>query len=382
MKHPVFILSLFDTGLYAARLLRKTGTGIYGFDYDSTNPGFYSKYITPFVAPHPQVDAKKFLEILITKRNEFNLKPVLIAASEDYLDFIYRYREELERNFLFLLPANEILGKIIKRSAQFELTAKCAINVPLYKTVYNVYELKNVIETINYPVVIKGVEQALWKKTTKEKAIVAKNNDALLNAGESLLRQNISFIVQQIIPGDCSNNFEYNALMAKGVIIEQNINRKVRQYPVDFGTGCCVRAVDNKDVEALGSKFIKENQIEGFSNTEFKYDLNTGKYFFIETNARVWQQIELTSRNNQNYVVKYYNALTDNKIPLITKKSEANLRWVDLPTELLVFLRYRRQINLRFTEFIKSIFSASCLGLLSLKDFGPFLHTVIFRKRK
>jgi predicted ATP-grasp superfamily ATP-dependent carboligase len=132
MRHPVFILSLFDTGLYAARLLKNTGITIYGFDYDSTNPGFYSKYITPFVAPHPQVDAKNLLEILITKRNKFNLKPVLIAATEEYLDFIYRHREELERNFLFLLPANEILGKIVKRSMQFELATKCAINIPSY----------------------------------------------------------------------------------------------------------------------------------------------------------------------------------------------------------------------------------------------------------
>jgi predicted ATP-grasp superfamily ATP-dependent carboligase len=382
MKNPVFILSLFDTGLYAARLLRNTGINIYGFDYDSNNPGFYSKYITPFVAPHPGADAKKLLEILIAKRNEFSLKPVLITASEEYLDFIYRCREELEHNFLFLLPTNEILGKIIKRAAQFELAAKCAINVPLYRTVYDIYQLKNAIETINYPVVIKGIEQALWKKTIKEKAVVVKNKDELLNTGQSLLRQNISFIVQQIMSGDCSNNFEYNALMVKGVIIAQNINRKIRQYPVDFGTGCCVVAVENKDIEALGSRFVKENQIEGFSNTEFKYDLNTGNYFFIETNARVWQQIELTSKNNQNYVIKYYNALTDEKIPFITKKSKANLRWVDLPTELLLFLRYRHEINLRFTEFIKSIFSASCLGLWSLKDFRPFLNTVVFRKQK
>jgi predicted ATP-grasp superfamily ATP-dependent carboligase len=216
----------------------------------------------------------------------------------------------------------------------------------------------------------------------KEKAAVAKNKDELLNAGENLLRQNISFIIQQIIPGDCSNNFEYNALMVKGVIMEHNVNRKVRQYPIDFGTGCCVWAVDNENVEAIGSRFVKENQIEGFSNTEFKYNLNTGKYFFIETNARVWQQIELTSKNNQNYVIKYYNALSNEKISIITKKTKANLRWVDLPTELLIFLRYRRQIKLKFTEFIKSIFSASCLGLLSLRDFGPFLNTVIFKKRK
>ena len=48
MNPPVFILSLFDTGLYAARLLRKEDIKVYGFDHDPDNPGFYSKYITPF----------------------------------------------------------------------------------------------------------------------------------------------------------------------------------------------------------------------------------------------------------------------------------------------------------------------------------------------
>jgi len=374
MRPPVFILSLFDTGLYAARLLRNTGISVYGFDHDPDNPGFYSKYVTSFLIPHPQTDPQKLFGILFEKRKEFNLRPILIAASENYLEFIFQYRQALEQEFLFLLPSNELLAKIIKKSAQFELAKKCGLSVPSYYVMNSANDL-NKVDIPAFPVVIKGIDQPLWKNTIKKKTFVAKNRDELLRIGNDLLKQNISFIAQQIVRGDCTNNFEYNSLVANGVVIEQNVNQKIRQYPIDFGYGCCVQTVTNEEIVQLGARFVKENRIEGFSNTEFKKDPESGKYYFIETNARVWQQIELTNKSGQNFVLSYYNLLSNNQYAYKPKCRKTNLRWVDLPTDLLVYLRYRQQIGLGTFDFLKSTFCATNFGLLSLRDIKPFLKS-------
>jgi D-aspartate ligase len=375
MKPPVFILSLFDTGLYAARLLKNEGITVYGFDHDPDNPGFYSKYVTCFVVPQPQTKPQKLFEILLDKRKEFNITPILIAASENYLEFIFQYREALEQDFLFLLPSNELLAKIINKSGQLELAEKCGINVPSYLIINTIKEL-NAIEMLAFPVVIKGVNQPIWKNVIKNKTIVAKDRDQLLSIGRDLLKQNISFIAQQIVKGDCTNNFEYNSLFANGAIIEQSVNQKIRQFPPDFGYGSYVQTVANEDVKQLGARFVKENGIEGFSNTEFKLDHESGKYYFIETNARVWLQIELTNKNGQNFVLSYYNLLVNNQFDKKPTRRKTTLRWVDLPTDLLVFLRYRHQIGLSPFDFIKSTLNATNFGLLSLSDIKPFLKSI------
>ena len=375
MKNPVFILSLNDTAVYSARLLRKSNISILGFDHDRGNPGFYSRYITSFLAPHPQTDPQKLFEILLTRRKGYNLKPVLIAATESYLEFIFQNREALEEDFLFLLPPNEVLCKIINKSAQFELAEKSGILIPSYQIINSVNQL-NTIGSLNYPVIIKGVDQPLWKKVIKKKTFTAKNKDELLSLGNYLLRQNVSFIIQKIIQGDCTNNFECNTLMANGIVIEQSVNQKIRQYPIDFGYGCCVKTTNNEEIRQLGTRFILENGIEGFSNTEFKKDPESGKYYFIETNARVWSQIELTNKAGQNFVLSYYYLLSKEKQVFKSSYSNSSLRWVDLPTDLLVFIRYRHQIGLSIWDFLKSIFSASNFGLLSFRDIRPFIRSI------
>ena len=375
-KHPVFILSLFDTGYYAARLLKKTGIPIYGFDHVRDNPGFYSKYITATLVPHPQDDADKLLEILLEKRSEFSLKPVLIAASENYLEFILSKWAELQENFLFLLPDKETLGRIISKSSQLDMARQCELSVPAFRTVSHTEELEHACDVVEYPVVVKGIDQPLWKRKIRKKAFIAKNKSELLQIGENLLKQNVSFVVQKIVGGDCRNNYEFNALVVNGKIIERNLNQKLRQYPLDFGSACCLRTAKNDQVEQLATKFLLQNEIEGFSNTEFKFDEETGKYFFIETNARVWQQIELTKKRGQNFVSAYYDHLTNSDNPSRTGSCTPTARWVDLPTDLLVFLRYRRQINLSLLQFIKSLLTASNLGLFSISDIKPFLKAV------
>jgi predicted ATP-grasp superfamily ATP-dependent carboligase len=376
MKQPVFILSLFDTGFYTARLLRGAGIPVFGFDHDASNPGFYSKYLIPALVPHPQVDEAGLLNILLIKRKEFIEKPVLIAASESYLEFIQQNRTVLENNFLFLLPPAKTLKQIINKTGQFQLAKKCSINIPVFNVIKNDYDLEKTISQAVFPLIIKAVNQPLWKRIIREKAFITKDQNELKKIGQELLQKNLSFIAQEIIQGDCTNNFEFNALISNGKIKEYCIIKKIRQYPLLFGAATCVQLTKNDKVEKLGTKFLLENEIEGFSNTEFKIDPQTGEYYFIETNARVWQQIELTKKTGQNFVLAYYNLLTDNKQGGIAKYGFSSLRWVDLPTDLLLFFRFRKKLNLGFISYIKTIIGASSFGLFSLYDIKPFLKSI------
>ena len=372
MKHAVFILSIFDTGYYAARMLKKEAECIYGFDHDPDNPGFYSRHIKAYQVPHPQKDATRLYEILLEKRSECTVNPVLIASSEVYLDFMWQFRKKLEEYFLFLLPGQDVLGKILNKSNQFNIAADISLNVPRYRIIDNPADLNGITEFLHFPMIIKGVDQAKWKLKIKEKAFIVKDPDELSGVAEYLHGHKIIYILQELIEGGINNNFEFNALVENGKVIMYQVVQKLQQYPIGFGAACCLQTVDNKSIESLGIQFVEKNSINGLSNTEFKYEKESGKFYFIETNARVWQQIELANNAQESFILNYFNLLV-HKPMTASLKSRQGLVWVDFPTYLLLFLKYRHRINMTVFEFLKTILRAKRYGLFNIFDPKPFL---------
>ncbi len=380
-KNPVFILGLFDTGVYTARLLRNKNIPILGFDYDEENPGFYSNIIEAIKILNPIENNDIVISSILNYRRKFKKKPILIAASEIFLSFIEKNREVLEQEFLFLLPPNNILKRILNRAQQFQLAKNCGINVPKFFLVNTKSELENTYGKITFPIMVRGVDQVKWKLFTKKKAFYYNNYEPFYKDLLNLIKNGIGVLIEEIIEGDINNNFEYNALFNNGKIIEFNINQKLRQYPIDFGSACHLRNVINEKVQFLGEKFVIKNNIEGFSNTEFKYSSNEGEYYFIETNVRVWQQIELTKKINQNFVLLYYNILTSGDSIYNNRVTKfKSIHWIDLPTFVLLFFKFRKKICMNFLNFFKSIIKAKYYGLIDIRDMRPFLKSIkIFR---
>ena len=375
--NPVFILSLFDTGYYAARMLRKTGIPIYGFDHYRGNPGFYSKYITPFVAPDPQRQPDELLKMLINKRREFNDKPLLLPASESYLEFICRKWSLLEEEFLFCLPSPDVLSRIIQKSDQIEMAEKAGLDVPKYRVVDKRADIDEIDGSLAFPVIVKGINQTGWKTKVAEKAFIASNMEEFIAIAVRLLAEDISFIVQETVPGGISNNYEYNALMINGDVIQAHVIQKKQQFPLKVGAACCIQTVENKQVEDLGFKFITTSRLEGFSNTEFKLDLTSGKYYFIETNARIWQQIELTEKCGDNFLRRYYdNLVMHRNLGDATSIFPSGKIWIDLPAYLLLLIRYKKESGISYAETVRTLVKAKSYGLFNLRDPLPFLHSV------
>jgi predicted ATP-grasp superfamily ATP-dependent carboligase len=379
MKHtpPVFILSIFDTGLYAAQLLGMHGIPVFGFDHDLSNPGFYSKYITAHQIAHPATNGPEIISYLIARAKDFTEKPILIAASEIYLNLIYENRIEIERNFIITLPAQGLLSQIIDKARQFTLAEKIGEYVPKYWEISTLSDLECLLATeVEFPLIIKAGSQAKWKSLKLSKAYVVYDKIELQHICNDLLSKQLSYVVQQIIQGSVGNNYEYNSLMIDGVIIESSVIRKIRQYPFQYGAATCIETTVNNQVEKLGRDFVLKNGIEGFSNTEFKFNPQDGRYYFIETNARVWQQIKLTTSINQNFMISYYQRFYDLGIKFSPINKTKTVKWVDLFSDILS-LKRSGDTNLKnWFNFAKSYYNVKHFGLLTLRDINPFFASL------
>ncbi len=370
------ILGLNDTGLYTSQLFSKYGYKVYGIDYDKENNGFYSKKLQAILTNNPLENPESNLKILINLGSQYNNKPIILATSEIYLYFILTYKHILQNYFFMILPNNEILKKIINKSGQFELAKNLGFDFPEYLVIDNEDAFEEIkVKKFDFPLLIKGDNQPLWKNKELSKSYIVKNYKELYEISKKLFNLKITFIIQKIIPGPITNNYEYNTLVYNGKIICESVIHKIRQYKEPYGSACCIEISSKEIINKLGREYVLKNNIEGFSNTEFKYNPEDGKYYFIECNARVWWQIKLTEHINISYIKNYIDIYEHNIINYKYKKLR-HIMWVDFPFDFLLCLRYIRINPLLFIKYLFNYRKVRSFGLLCFNDMTPFFHAI------
>jgi len=386
-RTPIVILGLQETGLFASQSFGKYHIPVYGFDFNLKNPGFYSRYIKSYKGANPFYEPEILLQQVIEKAKDISSRPILIASTEDYLGFIADHREELDKLYRFVLPGPDIIQGILNKVGQFELAKRCNFQVPDFYQISNKSEFTDYLHRYDHKkLIIKAQDQATWKAKVTKKAFIPGDFNELKEIGYFLTDKEVPFLIQHVIDGDCTNNFEFNALMINGEIVEYSLIQKLRQYPPGYGAACFIKTSKNPEIEELGRKFVTQNRLEGFSNTEFKFNPVDNKYYFIETNSRIWSQIRLTEYSGQNFLIQYYNSMADNAVYYKPIRKIKESKWIDIFSDFVLWWRFLRKDKMNLLEWLFSLKDTKDFGLLNFRDFKPFLHEIsrirLFRSKK
>lgn len=356
-------------------MLQREKYEVYGFDSSLDKPGSVSNSVKAVKSPAIS-QGESLCDFLIDYKQEHfpNDKPVLIPASDDYAGYIAMYDPSLSRHFDYILPEISLLKNILDKKTQLSIVSEMGIKVPFTFKIENEKELEDLRVKINFPVIIKPGNAGEWKKHFNFKAIKVSSDGEFAEKIREALRLGLKVIVQEIIPGDCTNNFEVSTYVSSnGKICGLFTIRKIRQYPMEFGYGCLVETCTNKTVEKLAEKFLTELKWRGFANLEFKFDKRTGEYYFIEVNPRVWQQIELPYEAGKiNYPVILVNDLDTEAIP-DTFTFKNGIKWIDVFSDMLSSLSLIKKGKLTIGDWRKSLKNTKKYGLASFKDPMPVM---------
>jgi predicted ATP-grasp superfamily ATP-dependent carboligase len=367
MKNPILLLGLFDTAISTAHCFRKQQIEIFGMDYKTEHLGFKSNRIKSITLPNPSINKSETLNFILNWIKTLKSKPVIIPTSDEFIQFCSEYNKLLSEVALFLLPGANAIETIIDRESQFKSVTNCGIKVP---ELLQVDKLNS--ERINYPVAIKPANVNEWKKAMKNKGFLIRNKIEFEKAFQEVQNSKVHFLVQKVIDGENSNNFEVNSLYLPNGKIYQHSIQKIRQYPDKFGTATAIKVVENQYIEQLSKKLILEQGLFGFTNIEFKFNSDDGMYYYIETNARVWLQVNFSKKIGLNFPLLYYNYLVGNQVePKLDMKYKGV--WVDILPDLLFFLKYRKSKKIRFINYIRSLIPIASTGLMNMTDPLPIL---------
>jgi predicted ATP-grasp superfamily ATP-dependent carboligase len=206
---------------------------------------------------------------------------------------------------------------------------------------------------MRYPCVVKP---ASWVQTSGdrcrrnsgfiptfgEKAVRAASREDLASMMLAALQLSTPVVVQQEIIGDCADNWGLSLYASQsGDIWVGPALRKTRQYPPDFGTGCCMVPTSEPRIAEISSKFVSALGFHGVADIDIKRDQATDEFYLIEINPRPGACITAASANGTNTPYIAYCDLVGLPVP-VPREPEQKVIWVDAWPDTMHFVRYRR----------------------------------------
>ncbi|MCX7871525.1 MAG: hypothetical protein N2485_08205 [bacterium] len=380
-KNFAFVIGCDANGYGVIRSLNlfNKNIPIIGIDFNAKAPGLYSKFLSnKIILSNPQSDEEKFIDELINFSKKFNSFPVLFITSDLFLSVINKYREILEKYFLFNLPKKELLNDILDKKKQYKLISE------IYDEVPRTYELKNhnydIINNfdLTFPVFVKGAKTFEWKKYFLEKGFVANSLEELSQIINRIKKYNLDLVIQELITGPNSNHYKVCAYYdRKGEVKLLFTTRKMRQFPVDFGVGCYMISEIVEELLKTGKSIFDKIKFTGVGSIEFKKDERDGKFKLIEINPRFWQQNFQATLAGLNFAGYYYLDCIGQGINFETQFLEG-ITYMDAVNDFQSF-----QVNKVYTKeiyfhWIKQVVNCSAFTYFNIFDLKPIIKSSNF----
>lgn len=323
----VFILNISYTGLGIARSLAEAGIKIYGIGSKRCVFGNFSRYIEFYLSPDSLTEPKNLCNFLITLAKEDAVKPIIFPTRDHDVIFINNYREKLEPYFIISQPNSDVLDVVLNKWELFQTANECRVLSPDTYLVNSPDELQELSSAVEYPVLIKPIYAADWRKNQiweavgKRKTILVQSEQELWAEYNDFYRLQPMMLLQEYIKGNDDEIFTFCSYCNRNSDILSSFNtHKIIQMPEKFGTGIVVQSVINDDITEFSEQLLKHIGYTGISEIEYKRNPITGKYYLIEINPRFWDQHQLSKSRGINLPLLAYNDLANKATPTISYK--------------------------------------------------------------
>ena len=271
----------------------------------------------------PGLTSEKLIEELKKYAEETkDVKKILLACSEWYVDIIVLHKDELE-SVGYIIPSvdKEILDSIVRKDNFYEICERIGVRYP-ETIVVNKDNYKDVKIPWEYPIIAKNTDKNSWhyaEFSGKKKIYRIKSYDELMDVlgrvyGSSY---NDTFVLQKMVPGDDYNMRVLTCYVnKKHEVIFSCLGQPILEEKTPGAIGNYVAIITRKmekDILEDAKKFLKEVKYVGYANFDIKYDSTDNKYKFFEINVRLGRSNFYMTASGANYVKYVVNEYIYNK---------------------------------------------------------------------
>lgn len=278
----------------------------------------------------------------------FNVE-VFMPVGNISFNFASKYKKKIEK--YCKVPVVEIDKMIIaqNKNLTFKFAEKIGIPVPKTFWISNREEVKQIIDSITFPCVLKNTnynEGGVTYCNTKDELL-----KSLSNIFNSKKDKNNYPIVQEFISGYGTG---YYSVFKEGECLGYFMHERIHEFPITGGASTLARSVYKEDLKILGDKILKELKWSGVSMIEFKRDIFDNSLKLMEINPKFWGSYELSYVAGINFAYLNYLTAIGEEVPQTSYKQEVYFRWV-IPGDFLWYMFSNRRERKKFKELKRKV---------------------------
>ena len=283
------------------------------------------------------------------------------------------HRLEFLDYFRVPTPGWESVRYAWDKRATYRLAQKLAIPTPRCWFPSNEGDLRGI--DMRGPVIIKPAIKEHFIYETHAKAWRADSERELrrLFARARSIVGDDEVIVQELIPGDGSQQFSYCTLFKDGAALASMTVQRRRQHPSDFGRASTfVETVQLPALQEPSIRFLKAIGYYGLVELEYKLDQTDGQYKLLDVNARTWGYHSI----GQAAGVDFAHLLFQDQVGQEVAEAQAppGVRWIRLATDIPNAVVDLRAGRLRPREYLRSLRGIHTEAVFTVRDPLPGLY--------
>jgi predicted ATP-grasp superfamily ATP-dependent carboligase len=180
-------------------------------------------------------------------------------------------------------------------------------------------------------------------------------------------------VVQRYVRGGEDQIYSYHAYLgAASRPLGEFTGRKLRTYPKHAGVSTLLTLVKDSEVIELGREVAKRLELVGPVKIDFKRDVESGRTFLLEVNARFTLWNHLGTANGVNLPLIAYLDLMGEPVGL-TADFGTEVRWLSFGNDLRAYLRdYRPKDHLPLSAWLRSLGGPMIYDIFAWDDPLPF----------
>jgi D-aspartate ligase len=289
---------------------------------------FYSRHAGPRLAFDDHGGGSgTFFDALVDFGAAQGEPPVLFYQEDAQALLIAHERERLAKAFRFVVAENDLVEDLLDKARFQTLAERHGLPVPPGHR-FDPKTIEPAQIGLRYPLVVKPLTRREdWKDAFgAHKALYAENPEALRALWPRLAALDLDLLAQEFVHGSEARIESYHCYVDRqGRIAGEFAGRKIRSYPLRFGTTTALEITETADVRSQGRDIVERLHLTGVAKLDFKRDMQGNlKLLAIKPRFSRWHHAGALAGVNIPALV--YADLTGSPRPAPTRP-KAGLRW-------------------------------------------------------
>lgn len=313
---------------------------------------------------------------------------ILIPAADPEVRLVAQAHGRLSSQFRVMTSAWQDLRWACDKALTYQRARDLGMGVPrVYERA--LFSDANLAE-LQFPIVLKPSMRVHENRLTADRGWRVDDRSSFKEryAAACDLMGAEQVIAQQLIPGDGAHQLSYAGLWNFGEPVVSFTARRLRQYPVEFGsTSTYVTSAHLPNVTAAAETFLRSIRHHGLVETEFKHDPRDGVLKLLDVNPRPWNWLGLAEAAGIDLGAAISCMASGRPVPKV--EAREGVAWIFVARDLIAAAhagRLRPRAILGYAATWASVRKFACLSwtdpLPGMIDLPATLARMLYRRSR